>query len=81
MGMAASCSTRRCLLLLLLARELTAEGDIFSQRVALFVQDMASTLVTSGISETGLSMAGHLDGVGLSNSFIAQPIQQHSRYA
>jgi hypothetical protein len=60
---------------------LTAEGDIYSQRVAQFVQSMASTFVTSDITETGTSMAGNLDIAGLSNSFIAQPVQQHSHYA
>jgi hypothetical protein len=60
---------------------LSAEGDIYSQRVAQFVQSMASTFVTSDITETGTSMAGNLDIAGLSNSFIAQPVQQHSQHA
>jgi hypothetical protein len=55
------------------------EADIFTQRLALFVQGMASNFVSSGITETSPSMAGHLDSAGLSNSFIAIP--QHSRQA
>jgi hypothetical protein len=57
----------------------TGEADIFTQRLALFVQGMASNLVSSGISETSPSMAGHLDSAGLSNSLIAIP--QHSQHA
>jgi hypothetical protein len=55
--------------------------DIFAQRLALLVQHMASSFATSGVSEGGISPAGHIDNANNSNSLLAQPIQQHSQYA
>jgi hypothetical protein len=55
-------------------------GDIFTQRVALLVQDMASSFATSGVSDD-LLMTSVFDRASNSNSFLAQPIQQHSQHA
>ena len=55
--------------------------DIFAQRLALLVQHMASSFATSGVSEGGISPAGHIDNANNWNSLLAQPIQQHSQYA
>ena len=56
-------------------------GDIFTQRLALFVHHMAATFADLGNGEIGTSLPGHFDSGSQSNVLVAQPIQQHSHYA
>jgi hypothetical protein len=55
-------------------------GDVFTQRLALFVNHMASSLVDSGVGESSRSMAGQIDSASHSNLFLAQPVQQQFQH-